>query len=147
MSAAKTAARIRAELKRIAAANEGVLQPAAVVESARPKTSPLHSRFDWDDSVAAYKHRLWQARKLIAITLTVVDSSDGRTDKMWVSLTSDRRQDGGYRSIVTVLEDSDMREQLLADALADLEIFREKYGKLKELAGVFEAARKVRRKA
>ncbi len=35
---------------------------------------------------------------------------------------------------------------MLADALAELEIFREKYSRLKELAAVFAAIKKVRKK-
>lgn len=149
MSDTKRNARVRAELNRIAAKSGGILQPAAVVDAARPKSSPLHDRFDWNDSEAAAKYRIWQARQLISITLTVIDSQDANApaEKMWVSLTSDRKADGGYRPLVRVLSDADMREQLLADALADLEVFRLKYGRLAELAKVFAAARKVEAKA
>jgi len=140
-----TGKQVRAELKRIAAQNGGVLMPVAVVEAARPPASPLHSKFDWDDSVAAEKYRLWQARQLIAITVNVI-GSDEQSDKVWVSLTTDRRMEGGYRPLVSVLANVDLRAQLLRDALDDLEVFREKYGRLKELAAVFAAVRKVKRK-
>ncbi len=45
-----------------------------------------------------------------------------------------------------VLTEESMREQLLADALEELELFRSKYRRLKELAGVFAAIQKVKRK-
>jgi hypothetical protein len=44
---------------------EGRLEPAAVVEAARDPASPLHSHFTWDDSEAARKRRLDEARTLI----------------------------------------------------------------------------------
>lgn len=135
---------IRRELARIAKANEGVLMPAAVVEAARPASSPIHSQFEWDNSAAAHAHRLWQARQLIAITITACPRT--KTDEqVWVSLRSDRKAGGGYRQLVHVLSDEEMREQLLADALEDLEIFRAKYKHLRELAGVFAAIRKVKK--
>jgi len=49
----------------IRSANGGVLTPEAVVDAARDSTHPLHSRFEWDDSVAAEKYRREQAHVLI----------------------------------------------------------------------------------
>lgn len=52
------------ELERIRE-RDGLLTSAAVVEAARSDASPLHPRFEWDDTVAAHEHRLHQARGLI----------------------------------------------------------------------------------
>lgn len=41
------------------------LRDVDVLADARKKTSPLHSHFEWDDSVAAEAHRLAQAASLI----------------------------------------------------------------------------------
>lgn len=35
----------------------GVISPAAVVEDARPKDSPLHPAFEWCDAAAAKRYR------------------------------------------------------------------------------------------
>lgn len=43
-------------------ANEGITA-AEVVAAARPKRSPMHSMFEWNDSVAAEKYREDQARR------------------------------------------------------------------------------------
>lgn len=43
----------------------GTLTPALVVKDAKPKASPLHACFEWDDGVAAAKYREEQARELI----------------------------------------------------------------------------------
>jgi hypothetical protein len=43
----------------------GLLQPFDVVEAARDPGSPLHDSFEWNDSVAAERYRLEQARRLI----------------------------------------------------------------------------------
>ncbi len=131
------------ELRRLAKENGGLLQPESVVEAARPTTSPLHSRFEWDNSVAAQQYRVWQARQLIRVTVDVLVET-GESFDVFVSLSKDRqRESGGYRVLVDVLSDADMRAQLLKDALDDLEVFREKYRQLKELAEVFSAIKKT----
>lgn len=44
---------------------DGKLTPESVVEEATDSASPLHSAFTWDDTEAARKHRLNEARALI----------------------------------------------------------------------------------
>jgi hypothetical protein len=135
------------ELKRIANKNGGLLQPETVVESARPASSPLHSRFEWDNTVAGQQYRIWQARQLIRVSVEIIIPSMEKPTDVFVSLSTDReKESGGYRIMVDVLTDKQMRQQMLADALAELEIFREKYSRLKELAAVFAAIKKVRKK-
>lgn len=128
-------------LKQIAAENDGLLMPEMVVDAARPVSSPLHSRFEWNDGKAAEAYRIWQARQLIRVCVEVVPQA-GVSSEVFVSLTSDRRE-GGYRIQTEVLSDAKMRKQLLADALAELQLFREKYARLRELAVVFAAIHKV----
>lgn len=135
---------IVAELHRIAAQHSGKLRPVDVVAAAKSKTSPLHSKFEWDDSAAAQRYRLWQARQLIAVTVEYIGSGDEAVlSRVFVSLTSDRKK-GGYRTTVAVLSDTERRKQLLSDATEEMERFEQKYAELKELASVFDAMRKVR---
>ncbi len=134
---------IAAELERIRLGNGGLLRPEDVVAAARPKTSLLHDQFEWDDTSAAVQHRLWQARQLIRVTVMVLPRQE-QPIRTYVSLRTDRAlAGGGYRTLCDVLDDEQLREQLLAEALDDLATFRTKYGRLKELAQVFAEAGKV----
>ena len=136
---------VKAELDRIAKANGGRLIPEQIVDAASSPESVLHDRFTWDDSEAAQKYRLWQARMLIRCTVTMVSGSS-ETVRAFVSLTPDRAKDGGgYRSTVAVMRNRGMREQLLADAIAELGVFERKYAVLAELAEVFAAARRLKK--
>jgi hypothetical protein len=139
---------IAVELRRISQENDGVLKPEAVVEAARPKGSPLHSQFDWNNSEAAEKWRIHQARNLIRVTvewLNVPGKSEPVEIRPFVSLTTDRKNEGGgYRETLVVLRNKESRDQLLADALAELQAIEQKYAALQELAEVFAASRKVR---
>ena len=133
-------------LAAIAADNDGLLQVDTVIAAARPKASPLHDRFDWDDTEAAHKWRQEQARALIRVTVKYLPSV-GDNVRVFVSLTTDQKEDGGgYRHLVSVMTDKDQREQLLEDAHADMLRFRQKYRHLSELANVIAAMTKLERK-
>lgn len=129
-------------LEKIAVKNQGVLLPADVVKAAEVKTSPLHSCFEWDNSKAAQAHRLWQARQLISVTVEFLPNQKEATPK-FVSLKFDRPLGGGYRTMVDVLSDTDLRSSLLQDAKEDMKLFQKKYKKLTELAEVFSAMDKI----
>lgn len=55
---------LRSELMKVRQ-DHGVLNAKNVVETARPPEHPLHSRFEWDNSVAGESWRLHQASELI----------------------------------------------------------------------------------
>lgn len=131
------------ELRRIATLNRGVLLAEEVVKHARKKSSPIHKHFNWDDSEAAELWRIRQARELIRVAVEYIGESK-QPIRVFVSLKPDREKNGGgYRSMVTVMNDDQMREQFLSDALEDMEIFRDKYKSLKELAEVFAAMQRT----
>ena len=133
------------ELRRISDKNGGLLLPQHVVREARNPRSVLHSRFEWDNTKAAEEHRLWQARQLISVCVEIIPGTDKLT-QAYVSVSTDRAVGGGYRTMVQVLSNEDLRKQFLEDALRDLNTFQQKYSKLRALAGVFAEIRKVRNK-
>lgn len=126
------------ELKSIAKKHRGILSPQDVVEAAEPKSSPLHSHFEWDDTEAGRKYRLEQARQLIRVSVEMIEGANVES-RVFVSLSSDRIGDGGYRTLVSVLSTERGRAALLTDAISELRTFRRKYERLRELAEVFRA--------
>ena len=135
--------KIKQELREIEKKGGGIIQPEAVVEYAKNPNTELHSQFDWDDSEAARKYRIWQARQLLRIVITVEPRSNQEINA-YVSLQSDRYNGGGYRSTISVLSKKDTREMLLQDALKDLEAFERKYSQLSELAEIFAKSKQIR---
>lgn len=126
------------ELKRLAAINGGVLQPRAVVEAARDAVSPLHRFFTWDDSEAAEKYRLQQARQLLSVAVEYEPRTERHID-VFASLPTDRlNPGGGYRLTVDVLSDDHARAQLLHAARDDMRRFVNRYRELTELADLFQ---------
>lgn len=135
------------ELKRIADENSGLLLADKVVAAARNEDSPLHNRFEWNDSEAAHQYRLEQARHLIRVAVEYVESGDKKLPfRVFVSLSPDRlNEDGGYRSMVSVMRDPDRKHQLIVDALDELQRFQDKYSGLTELRKIFDAIAETKR--
>ena len=137
---------IQIELARLTKEHGGILAPEVVVEFAKDESTALHSQFNWDDTEAAHLYRLHQARNLIRVQVYHEPQVE-RTTQVYVSLPEDRESGGGYRRMVDVLSDEDKRRQLLAMAIAELEVFQKKYQRLNELSEVFVAAKKAAKRA
>jgi len=134
------------ELERIRQEHGGILRAEDVVLAAEDLSNPLHNSFEWDDTVAAEQWRLQQARQIIR-SVVVILPNIAKPITAFVSLRDDRTQEGGgYRTIIDVMSDKDMRERLLEEALADLRHWEQKYSQFNELQPVFEAIGKARKK-
>ena len=130
---------IESELQAIAEQNRGQLPARAVVAWARENVdSALHNQFTWDDTEAAEKWRLHQARTIILRVHVTTD--DGKVTRAWVNLPSDRASDEPvYRPIVRVMSDADLRAELLQTVKDELVRIRRKHAELNELASVSTA--------
>jgi len=134
------------ELERIRQEHGGILRAEDVVLAAEDLSSPLHNSFEWDDTAGAEQWRLQQARQIIR-SVVVILPNIAKPVTAFVSLRDDRTQEGGgYRTIIDVMSDKDMRERFVEEALADLRHWEQKYSQLNELGPVFEAIGKARRK-
>jgi hypothetical protein len=131
------------ELENIRKKHNNILKPEDVVEfAANPKTA-LHKKFTWDDREAARQYRLWQAREIIRISVNVLPQNN-KPFKAYVSIKEDRKNPGGgYRSMIEVMNDTELRKKLLGQAFADMKNFQSKYQEIEELIPVFEAMDKT----
>ena len=129
------------ELKRIIEANGNRVDAQRIVEEAASPLNPLHEAFEWDDSVAAQEHRLWQARHLTGSLQFRTTLTDNRqiTGRMFVQIP---KPEGGQRRDYTLTEfalsQTDLRASVLRTALLELAAFRRKYADLSELAQVIQ---------
>jgi len=126
---------VASELEAIRKKAGGVLRPGDVVEFAEDPASALHSRFEWNDGVAAHQHRLWQARTIIARVTIITNNNEPVQVRAYVSLKADRGKDG-YRATVDVLRDEDRRAEMLEELCAELRQLRRKYASLKEIVSL-----------
>ena len=150
-SVVKAAAAVIEDLER----RQGRARPHDVVEAARPRSSPLHGAFEWRDDEAAERWRICQARRLInAVQVVYLDGTDekwsgpGFVSVTHVSTDAEGKavRDRGYVAVEKALADPVTREQLLTEALAQADYWKQKWRNLSELAPVFQAVEKVRRR-
>lgn len=125
----------------------GALTKEAVVEEARPESSPIHSCFEWDDNIAAEKYRCEQARLLIC-NLRVVYEDKPKEDgvlvtRAYVSTSGKRTDRAQYMTVEKALSDEKTRLLVLHTAIDELRIFRTKYNTLNELSEVMKAIDRV----
>lgn len=113
----------------------GKVTPQEVLEKARDVNSELHKCFEWNDSIAAEKYRLQQARSII-INLVYAPKKEEEQSVRCFSLTSEAKT---YQPTKQFLVQEDEYQTLLKRALSELESFKRKYHTLTELESVFEA--------
>lgn len=139
----------KAELEQIRKGNGGFLKAEDVLNYAQNPNTELYKCFEWNDTEAANEYRLIQARVLIRVAV-VIEPRTQQKIKAYVQLKSEAAQKLGYRAMIEVLDDEILKQELLSDALKDLQKFQEKYDDLREvveLSPVFSAIQEVEGKS
>ena len=110
--------------------------PQEIVDRAKDETSELHKCFTWDDTEAANKYRLYEARQITHhLIIERVDDVAGEKPQIRFFVKPENSQ--GYQPITKVWKDKDKHEALLQKALAELTAFKTKYSSLCELDELF----------
>jgi hypothetical protein len=134
--------RIIEELRKIRG-NDPTIDPAKVVAFAKNPKTALHSRFEWNDKAASHEYRLWQARQVCRAFVTVLDTGESDEPvRMFVSVRKDD-ETRGYVPTAEVLNDAEMRRDLVAAQLTRLWNIYNSYP-LPELKSVGRAIQRCR---
>lgn len=139
------------------------ITPHNLLDDARQDTSKLHPYFDWDNLVAGEKWRLQQARQILNhFEVVVVDLRKEEETKVraWHSvftttddvkafeMESDNGADGddeepksrrAYVNVMRVLDEPDLREQVIDNALREARAWQRRYSTYTELEPIFSA--------
>jgi hypothetical protein len=118
---------------------DGRIFPEDVVESARDENSPIHNKFEWDDTTAGQEYRLWQARQLITIKFSLNGDKTQQFFNVRAIINDVPTQ--GYFTKEMVLSDKEMYNQVLKEALSEIKYWQKKYKSIKELEGVVNEER------
>ena len=139
-------AQVAGEVMEMIEKRDGELTKEAFLEESRPEDSPTHGLFEWDNTVAAEKYRLTQARICIQdIVVTVIRHAEPRKIHAFVNTTVGKANKASYSNIQIAMEDEDKRKAVLQNAFAELKAFEQKYSEYNELAGVFMELHKAER--
>ena len=94
----------------------GELTPDIVLEEARPKSSPIHDRFEWDNTKAAEAWRREQAHELIRSVRVVYrkPDTDERIElRQWHAVSSPTGH--VYEPLEKITDDPLLRQLVLRD--------------------------------
>jgi hypothetical protein len=122
---------------------QGTIQPSAVVDDARDPKSPYHDDFTWDDEVAAEHHRLSEARRMLGSLVVVsIKGSAPKLKGPTRAVIHARSSTGnGYHPSVAVMNENEVRQQKLAEALSKMDYWANQYSCYEELAEIMDAIR------
>jgi hypothetical protein len=134
--------------------DNAVGQPQDIVEVSRPLTAPTHERFTWDDTKAAEKYRLEEARQLINHIVVVRQDTSGNeiTTKAFHSVVvrTEEGQKRGYVSEKLVWRSPDLADQVVENAVRELEGWVDRWEQYSDLRDsidlVKQAVRRAKRK-
>ncbi len=131
-------------LEQLAKQKGGVLLVDDVIEVAKDPTCILHKHFQWDNTKAAEAYRRMQARTLIQKCTVTIEKAPDVPIRAFVSFNADQISGGGYRMMVDVLDDVDLKEQLIAEMQQTLVKWKKQINLLdKETAAIINALEAV----
>lgn len=113
-----------------------------LLDASRDESAPLHSCFEWDDTVAAEQYRTWQALHLInSLRVTIINEDrEPITVRGLVNINSVApKKQGEFVSFQRAMEVAEYRQQVLKNALLELRAFQRKYTLYEELNCIFKA--------
>jgi len=107
-----------------------------IVNMARDENTESHKIFEWDDSIAAEKYRVTQARYLmhdVHIIWTKTGKKKENKTVVPVRMFYNLKGELGYHPTPVIMKNDDLHKKLLMTARAELEAFKKKYEILSEL--------------
>ena len=122
------------------------LTASIVVDDAKNKDSVLHSAFEWNDSKAAHEWRLHSARHLMRAVVTKELDSSGEIRYQPAFVFVKTEEGPRYESLARVLDDDEMRIQVINRALKEFEQWQKRYEEYEEFLSVFESFDKTRKR-
>ncbi len=126
---------------------KGIVSPRELLELARPEDSILHDLFEWDDSVAAEKYRLVQARHIMNhLTVELITNGESIKAPAFINIELTTDEDGqGYLDIESVVKSKTLKDHMLEQAMKEMITWKARYNLYKELNQIFEVVEKVQK--
>ena len=110
----------------------GEISPSELVEAARPKKSPIHDAFEWDNIKAGDQYRLWQARQWIRKVEVIIEDRPERFIHVpRIVVGPERGSEGFYKPVSMIVKHSDEYTAALGETLARLTSAKESLRYLK----------------
>lgn len=112
----------------------GTLTPALVVDVARDPEHPLHSRFEWDDTLAAEKWRHEQAGQLLRVVKLPADPARPGDLRAFVAVKGQDSHRAEYVPTEQAMADEFTRTLVLRDMEREWKALKRRYQHMAEFA-------------
>lgn len=104
------------------------ITPQHIVEYAqRHADSELYKCFEWDDTEASRKYRIYQANHIICSLSLEIKEEPKKVQRVYVNIKDTDTEERIFKNINEVLKDDNEYQQLIEKAKADLLRCKEKY--------------------
>ena len=119
----------------------GECGPERIVEYAKDDSTELHKCFEWDDTKAAERWRVQQAR-MVCNSLTVTIEVE-EAEPISVRIIEHDDTEKVYRPIVATVRNEDQYSRLLSQAKSELASFKRRFQSIKELRAIIDDIEEV----
>lgn len=112
------------------------ITPERIVEVAKDENSLLHNYFEWDDTKAGEKYRLFQAKTLLTSVRVELVSTGESSNHVKTVIKVEETPLQIYAPTVKALDDEEIYKEVVKNALREIKYWENKYHSLKALQGV-----------
>ncbi len=121
--------------------------PEMLVKKAKAKRSIIHDYFEWNDTAAAKRYRIIQARDLLQSIEVVIEHDNKGPVKVraFCNVVEDDKR--VYTTVQRAKEDPELWNQVKEQALEEIKNWRRIYKHIKEFEVIFEAIEKITKAA
>ena len=112
---------------------QGEVSASQLVDASRPRTSPSHNAFEWNDAKAGEEYRLWQARgylRRISVTTSETQQEAVRLINIPPADSKVEGREGRYKPITDVVQIEDEYERALRQLKSQLDKIQFAYEEL-----------------
>lgn len=119
--------------------------PSRLVEFSRPASSPTHKLFKWDIRKAAEAHWLAQARDHINHLAVIIVTPKGHQTKTRAVHSVVIERERVYARMEDCFSNPDLREQVIAKALAEANGWADRYSQYKSVGSLRDIFAAIKR--
>ena len=112
--------------------------PQQILEKARDSNTELHKCFTWDDTEAAEKWRISEARAVVRNLKIIEQNPDKQSDPTTIRVFYKTDNESGYKPTKLILKKPDEYKSLVERCRSELLAIKQKFNSISEYEEIWE---------
>lgn len=112
--------------------------PQQILEKARDSNTELHKCFTWDDTEAAEKWRISEARAIVRNLKIIEQKSDKQSEPTTIRVFYKTDNESGYKPTKLILKKPDEYKVLVERCRSELLAIKQKFNSISEYEEIWE---------